>query len=548
MPQQYAIFSIGPVQSFIAAARKLDDLWGGSYLLSYLTESAIEHLYAAEPSFKLIYPHVTAQEIKSKIGSLDPSLSIAHLPNRITFTLDVGDERAVQLLKETERHVRNELKTLCENAVELVFSMQKNIIAGLQGQVRQQTEAFLEVYWIVRPVGQTETLQSKVLENSFQALKNQRNLNPYQEKGLACTLYPAMDALCHEPLADKDRYGDLRRKLDNTWKQRSPAFKPANEHDELELEKARIRDHEYLCVISLVKRVARDLFQRRYRCSPRIFSKYESVMEIGGREAKYYAVLLMDGDNMGQWFADGSDVKELSCRLSRFSRKVVPEIISKYEGVLIYAGGDDVLALFPVNYVLEATDALRRAFGSEEKGLGGSATSSAGIAVGHKKSPLQQSLNQARLLEAAAKSYCSPVGIEKNALAIAVRTRSGEHLGPLVLPWELHERPTTEYLQDSIAALEKELSPTFVYQFAQAFRPFLPNPHRSLAMPQVKREIIETEYRRLVKRGVQKTSEIERTYKLVAPTFHFYDILGLGAFIDLLKTLTFFNRRRAEYE
>ncbi|BBB93487.1 type III-B CRISPR-associated protein Cas10/Cmr2 [Methylomusa anaerophila] len=548
MPQQYAIFSIGPVQSFIAAARKLEDLWGGSYLLSYLIESTIANLYAAEASFELIYPRITAQEIKAKIGSQDPSLSIAHLPNRITFTLDTDDEGAVQLLKRAELHVRKEIGTLCAKAVELVFAEQKNIIDSLQDQIWQQTEAFLEVYWIVQSVGQTGGLQRQVVETRFQTLKNQRRLCPHQENGLACTLYPALDALCHEPLADKDRYGDLRRKLENTWEQRSPVFRPANDHDEGELEKARIRNREYLCAISLVKRMARDIFQRHYRCSNNIFSKYESVVEIGGQEAKYYAVLLMDGDNMGQRFADGSDVQELSRRLSRFSREAVPEIVSKHKGILIYAGGDDVLALFPVNQVLEAADALRHAFASEKEGLGTGATSSTGIAIGHKTSPLQQALNQARLLEATAKSYCSPSGNEKNALAIAVRTRSGEHLGPLVLPWQLYERPTTEYLQEFIAALEKELSPTFVYRFAQAFQPFLPNSYRSQAMPQLRREIIETEYRRLVKRAVRKRSEIEQTYELAGPSFHFYDILGLGAFIDLLKILTFFNRRRAEYE
>lgn len=548
MPRQYAIFSIGPVQSFIAAARKLEDLWGGSFLLSYLTESAIAYLYKNEASFKLIYPHVTAQEIKAKIGSQDPSLSIAHLPNRITFTLDTDDEGSVQLLKGAELHVNNELRTLCAKAVELVFAGQKNIIESLQDQIRQQTEAFLEVYWMVQPVGQTDGSQRQAEENRFQHLKNQRRLRPHQENGLACMLYPAMDALCHESLMDEDRYGDLRRKLENTWKKRSPAFRPANDQDEAELEKARIRDREYLCAISLVKRVARDIFQRHYQCSSNIFSKYESVVEIGGQEAKYYAVLLMDGDNMGQRFADGSDVQELSRRLSRFSRKSVPEIVSKYEGVLIYAGGDDLLALFPVNRVLAAADGLRQAFASEKEGLGTGATSSAGIAIGHKKSPLQQSLNQARLLEAAAKSYCSPAGVEKNALAIAVRTRSGEHLGPLVLPWQLHERPSTEYLQEFIAALEKELSPTFVYRFAQTFQPFLPNPHRNPATLQLKREIIATEYRRLVKRAVRKRSEIERVSELAAPSLHFYDILGLGAFIDLLKIFTFFNRRRVEYE
>ena len=36
------LFSIGPVQSFIASARKTEDLWAGSYL-PFLVEKAISN-------------------------------------------------------------------------------------------------------------------------------------------------------------------------------------------------------------------------------------------------------------------------------------------------------------------------------------------------------------------------------------------------------------------------------------------------------------------------------------------------------------------------
>ena len=37
-------FSLGPVQTFIAAARTIRDLWAGSYLLSWLTFQAMRPL------------------------------------------------------------------------------------------------------------------------------------------------------------------------------------------------------------------------------------------------------------------------------------------------------------------------------------------------------------------------------------------------------------------------------------------------------------------------------------------------------------------------
>ena len=43
MSQYLVVYSIGPVQSFIARARKTEDLWSGSYLLSELVGQAMNY-------------------------------------------------------------------------------------------------------------------------------------------------------------------------------------------------------------------------------------------------------------------------------------------------------------------------------------------------------------------------------------------------------------------------------------------------------------------------------------------------------------------------
>ena len=45
---------IGPVQSFIEAARKTEDLWMGSYILSYLVATAMEKVQG--DGVEIIYP------------------------------------------------------------------------------------------------------------------------------------------------------------------------------------------------------------------------------------------------------------------------------------------------------------------------------------------------------------------------------------------------------------------------------------------------------------------------------------------------------------
>ncbi|HRU77790.1 MAG TPA: type III-B CRISPR-associated protein Cas10/Cmr2 [Rectinema sp.] len=119
---------------------------------------------------------------------------------------------------------------------------------------------------------------------------------------------------------------------------------------------------------------------------------------------RYYALLLMDGDHMGdlingatieatwkdvlhpalrnrfeQGFFPDSPLQNhlhekrttnpsvhaaVSDALNSFSRFVVAPIIEKYPpSRLIYAGGDDVLAIVPTEYVLEVASAIHEAYG-----------------------------------------------------------------------------------------------------------------------------------------------------------------------------------------
>jgi len=62
----FLLFSIGPIQSFIAAARKTQDLWMGSYLLSYLTWKAMEIIvenYFKGSTFRGKFGHILKRTI-----------------------------------------------------------------------------------------------------------------------------------------------------------------------------------------------------------------------------------------------------------------------------------------------------------------------------------------------------------------------------------------------------------------------------------------------------------------------------------------------------
>ena len=200
------------------------------------------------------------------------------------------------------------------------------------------------------------------------------------------------------------------------------------------------------------------------------------------RVVAYYAVLAMDGDEMGRWlrgenspqvhqvlhpdlqqyFARLSDTAEslaarrpvgpalhaaISEALTNFALHVVPRIVEKHWGTLIYSGGDDVLALLPAGTALACAHELRLAFcghpqinGGARSGyyrvdgrdllmMGTKATASAGLALVHYKEDLRSALSAAREAEKAAKTA------ERDILQVRACRRSGEHAAALC-PWD----------------------------------------------------------------------------------------------------------------
>lgn len=85
--KHYLVYSIGPVQSFIASARKTEDLWSGSHLLAELSKQAMR-VYA---------PFVTTWV---QPGSRPKELSdVADVPNRFSVILEADAKKIIELSK-----------------------------------------------------------------------------------------------------------------------------------------------------------------------------------------------------------------------------------------------------------------------------------------------------------------------------------------------------------------------------------------------------------------------------------------------------------------
>lgn len=173
----------------------------------------------------------------------------------------------------------------------------------------------------------------------------------------------------------------------------------------------------------------------------------------------YFAIIAMDGDRMGEGLSQFKTREEhlnFSHQLYLFSQQV-KEISKDFNATLIYAGGDDVLAVISAKDAFKYAAALREAFASKVCGK----TASAGIAVAHRSTPLQDVVHAAHAAESRAKNKYG-----RDALAVTIYKRSGE-----TLEWGCKWSSVALKLYDALTAKSEQLA-TFAYKLSRFLMPY----------------------------------------------------------------------------
>ncbi|GBC81416.1 hypothetical protein HRbin10_00528 [bacterium HR10] len=159
----FLLFALGPVQSFIATARKTQDLWAGSYLLSFLSWQAMKVVAESWGPDAIIFPDLCGQPfadlwlIEEKglrfiERPTEEMLSSPTLPNRFLAILPADE--AADLAQQVDRSVREAFKTIC-------FTVKRRVEREVgitpddtwETIWRRQVENFLETYWAILPWG-----------------------------------------------------------------------------------------------------------------------------------------------------------------------------------------------------------------------------------------------------------------------------------------------------------------------------------------------------------------------------------------------------------
>jgi CRISPR-associated protein Cmr2 len=270
----------------------------------------------------------------------------------------------------------------------------------------------------------------------------------------------------------------------------------------------------------------KEYFEKEYGIQNISESDFQDILKVLDQinPSKYYAILQMDGDNMGKWlkgefnpkikdtlhakvkdaliqFSEGKDKESLqkilcsrhptspsihqafSRKLSQFALEEVRKIVEdEHYGKLIYAGGDDVLAFLPIEEVLKCAYDLQKKF---KEVLSPKASMSAGIVIIHHKYPLYLALEEVNNAEKRAKKHYG-----KNAFCLRFLSHGGEprECGG---NWEL-----ISFLEDLICKFKTdEISSVFPYQYLEVVEKLCER-DKNKNIQNIK-EILESELKRI---------------------------------------------------
>lgn len=494
------LLQTGPVQEFITAARTTGDLWSGSYMIAWLTAAGIR--YVKDNGGEIIFPCLENQQVYKRLTAGSGELGQPTLPNR--FLAEIPYEKSREIAEGAVLAIRQELKAISDKCFE---EFCKIFESGPKYQKRwdSQVEHFLQISWQTIPLDEQNWSGSynKLLAN-LAARRNTRNFDQYlQDDGITELQKDALNGK-DEIIGDRDE-----------WKKNGKYFSVS--------ETKSTGDKPY-GALSIIKRLWRTCYLGAKGPVINTVSAYDLARLSSGEAAEYIAAIQMDGDRMGSILSSPGKDKEFFNRFSRklanFTRDEAEKIVKKYKGCLIYAGGDDVLALVPACNAVNCARELREKFCSDDANMPGSEKNlapdvpsvslSAGIAYAHWKTPLAWLLEEARNAEHRAKNdYC------RNALALSVVKRGGE-----VLHWGAGFDSAAWELYDKFIELDQTetVSGRFASALAQFLKPYQLEKAESKDMG-ILSQIIKADFALVCNRQKLKKEGVPQTFVELAEKY-----------------------------
>jgi CRISPR-associated protein Cmr2 len=514
MTAHLLLVTLGPVQEFIAQARRTRDLWYGSHLLSELGRAAARAL--VDGGAKLIFPSLRAGDVQLA-ACLKQLRADGRPPQNIANKLltEVPEGIDPQQLARTTR------KAVADYWHDELAAAVKAKCTGLLAQNidvvwTEQIDTFVEFAASWLPLDEYATTRRQ-LEQAIAGRKLLRDFDAWAHgRGHMpkSSLDGARETVLREDFRDPSLIRTYRINKDEQLDAVGLVKRAGGEPDQFVpvinvalaswLEHAsRAASYELdrlkqACSNTRISRVNRiDLpcvGPFAFDGSILLPSRWRSVFEEQGIEGDsqawgrqhvsplfdkvpqpfpYVACLVADGDRMGRVINSLSSAdmhRAFSKALASFAGAARQVVEQQHRGALVYAGGDDVLAFLSLPEALVCADDLRKAFeGAMATACGSLAadqrpTLSVGLGIGHVMESMGELLTLGREAEREAKR-------DRNALAVLVDKRSG---GRRLWRAQWNTEPV-RVLNEAITRLRERIPSRKVFEIADMLRR-LPNP------------------------------------------------------------------------
>ncbi|MBM9520414.1 type III-B CRISPR-associated protein Cas10/Cmr2 [Desulforhopalus vacuolatus] len=473
--QQYLLsISVGPVQEFIASARKLRDLWYGSWLLSELSKAVAKYL--SDAGCDLIFPGIEDK------GKLEPKSELNTANKILARTGEVNEGEIRSLVEEARKAFDDCWKSMARSALNAIPRKdQQNINREL---FEKQLDDFGEFFAAWTPLKDNYSDSLERCERLLAGRKALREFSaaPWNGAGIPKS---SLDGIRESVLRGDQSQSYLFKKGEHLdamglIKRFGPVREDSPHFDNFaqlaveplldRLAELAVSDPSTAAIISslpsaerlypfggapvkspqkkqklplsenfptellLPLSFAEESGQHRDNVEGVVWERLkrdiQQLHRKAGEPGPYVCLLVGDGDNMGQTLSKMKEVnhhRQFSVELDRFAGEV-RNVFAQFSGKVVYSGGDDVMGYTPLHTMLSCAEEINRSFHKVMKAacagteIKSPPTFSLGVAIVHVKNPMDQSFLLARQAETLAKQQ------GRNRLAIIQSKRNGSDI------------------------------------------------------------------------------------------------------------------------
>ena len=371
--RNYAAITIGPIIETISNVSTPGALWCASGIFSNLASDLCERILENIPDAKIVSP-AYEKGFKCKDG-------IGRWHDRIFFHCRLNTDELYEKLEQIAEQAKSQLA--------------HNVCKAIETENNKEAEEYIRKYiqinWLTAPQDIAEADEKNCILNLSKYLDSVELSAGFSSDESASPLTKLF-------VGKKDA-GNYYIK--NCW------LIPEGEKIQLKDEDNKIRD------IASIANPERKTDKKKIR--------------------SYFAIVQSDGDGMGKCLEScksADDVEEFSSACIKYTEEAA-ELIGKYGGLTVYAGGDDLLFLAPLegyngenilSVCKKITEVFDRHFGTFSEKSGCLApTLSFGVSINYTSSPLYEAVKEVVPL-----LMCDAKSEPKNKIAVSVHKHSGQ--------------------------------------------------------------------------------------------------------------------------